>query len=126
MVHNFAPLGLRRAIGILGFLHKRVLGQCHPSLMHLLPFAPDHLRVHSKSLAGFAEQVIISHRLHENSLWNYVYIYNHLPEDVVNIPSVKDFQAKLTHIAKWRAQGSDPHWRVAFQSCGDMLNFFHS
>ena len=38
----------------------------------------------------------------------------------------KDFQAKLTHIAKWRAEHSDEHWYVAYQSCGDMLNFFHS
>ena len=124
--YNFAPLGLRRAIGILGFLHKRVLGQCHPALRELLPFAADYLRVNSKSLAGFSEKVTNWHRLHENSLWNYIYIYNHLPDDIVHIECVKDFQAKLTHIAKWRAQGNDIHWRVAFQSCGDMLNFFHS
>ena len=29
---NFAPPGLRRTIGILGFLHKRVLGKCHSGL----------------------------------------------------------------------------------------------
>ena len=29
--YNFAPTELRRNIGILGLLHKRVLGQCHPS-----------------------------------------------------------------------------------------------
>ena len=29
--YNFAPTVLRRTIGILGLLHKRVLGQCHRS-----------------------------------------------------------------------------------------------
>ena len=29
LYYNFAPPTLRRDIGILGFLHKRVLGECH-------------------------------------------------------------------------------------------------
>ena len=33
--HNFAPPSLRRTIGILGFLHKRNLGTCHPALQGL-------------------------------------------------------------------------------------------
>ena len=33
----FAPPSLRRNIGVLGLLHKRVLGQCHPSFGRLLP-----------------------------------------------------------------------------------------
>ena len=35
--HNVAPPSLRRRIGILGFLHKRVLQQCHPYLLGALP-----------------------------------------------------------------------------------------
>ena len=31
-----APLSLRRNIGILGLLHKEVLGKCHPSFERLL------------------------------------------------------------------------------------------
>ena len=34
--HNFAPPVLRRNIGILGLLHKRVLRQCHPDFKNLL------------------------------------------------------------------------------------------
>ena len=30
--HNFAPPRLRRNIGMLGFLHKRVLGLSHPAI----------------------------------------------------------------------------------------------
>ena len=34
---NFAPPKLRRNIAMLGMLHKRVLGKCHPSFACLLP-----------------------------------------------------------------------------------------
>ena len=34
---NFAPLSLRRSIGIRGFLHKRILGTCHPVLIQAFP-----------------------------------------------------------------------------------------
>ena len=37
VTYNFAPLSLRRRIGMLGFLHKRVLQQCHPAFLALLP-----------------------------------------------------------------------------------------
>ena len=39
LTYNFAPLELRRDIGILGFLHKRVFGECHPGILNLLPFS---------------------------------------------------------------------------------------
>jgi len=38
MSYNFAPPSLRRDIGILGFLHKRVLGKCHEAIRHMFPF----------------------------------------------------------------------------------------
>ena len=39
--HNFAPPSLRRNIGILGLLQKRVLGISHPIFQKLLPFHAD-------------------------------------------------------------------------------------
>ena len=36
--YNFAPPILRRNIGILGMIHKRVLGIAHPAFSHLLPW----------------------------------------------------------------------------------------
>ena len=52
---NFAPPTLRRDIGILGLLHKRVLGKCHPIFQELLPFHQDYFgslrpREHNKQL----------------------------------------------------------------------------
>ena len=59
LTYNLAPPTLRRNIGILGMIHKRVLGQCHPSLNHVLPWfsdrfgEPDRHR-HTKQLYGHA------------------------------------------------------------------------
>ena len=41
MNFNFAPPDLRRNIGILGMIHKRVLGRCHPVFQKLLPFKSE-------------------------------------------------------------------------------------
>ena len=35
---NFAPPSLRRNIGALGLLHKRVLGKAHPTFEKLIPW----------------------------------------------------------------------------------------
>ena len=37
LYYNFAPPSLRRDIGILDFIHKRVLGRCHTAIQRLLP-----------------------------------------------------------------------------------------
>ena len=55
--YNFASPILRRNIGMLGFLHKRVLGLSHPNIQKLLPFHEDvfgSLRAgeHDKQLYG--------------------------------------------------------------------------
>ena len=56
--HNFAPPTLRRDIGILGFLHKRVLNQCHPSVARLFPLLGSCPPYHNKQLDGHLETCI--------------------------------------------------------------------
>ena len=72
---NFAPPSIRRAIGMLGFLHKRTLGLCHPSLRDLLPVAVGlDADYHSKALDPFSGEVIFQRRLYERSLYAYILI----------------------------------------------------
>ena len=111
---------------MLDLIYKRVLGRCHPALKIAMPCAREQYAMHSRSLETFSDSVHTSHRLYDSSLWTFVVIYNHLPEDIVSMQCIKEFQSKLTHIAKWRANMGDPHWRVSFQSPGDMMNFFHA
>ena len=54
---NFAPPMLRRNIGVLGLLHKRVLGLGHPIFQKLLPFCAELFNEtrpgrHNKQLYG--------------------------------------------------------------------------
>ena len=125
--HNFAPPSLRRAIGILGFIHKRVLCKCHPALVQALPFVSDPTGCyHSKTLASFLDGVRTSHALYFRSLWNYIHIYNRLSQELVDTTRIPTFQGELTQVAKFRAQRGDPKWRDAFQSCDDVLAQFHT
>ena len=118
--YNFAPPSLRRAVGIFGFLHKRVLGICHPALCEALPFTGHALpRWRSKALESFSAEVKGHYVLYGRSLWKYILIYNLLPQGVADLKDVHTFQSKLTHMAKERAATNDPHWRDAFQSCSD-------
>ena len=125
--HNFAPPSLRRCIGLLGLLHKRVLGKCHPGLCHILPFVQGlEADYHSKALHPFADNQDFPARLYRRSLFAYILIYNRLPEAVVDMPFVKSFQSKLTALAKYRAQTDQESWRRAFQDCDEIVVMFYS
>jgi len=123
---NFAPPSLRRAIGLLGFLHKRVLGQCHPLVCDALPFAAVELcsNYHNKALHPFTECVGCQGRLFNRSLYAYILIYNRLPQALVDRSSVKNFQAMLTHLAKMDAMMGVEQWRGSFQSLENLHEMF--
>ena len=74
--YNFAPPSLRRCIGLLGFLHKRVLGKCHPGLCIALPFAEGlEADYHSRALHPRSDLVNHHARLYQRSLFAYILIY---------------------------------------------------
>ena len=124
--YNFAPPSLRRCVGLLGFLHKRVLGQCHPALLTALPFAEGLLaNFHTKALYPFCDLRQYNDRLFKRSLWSYVLLYNRLPQVLVDVASVKLFQSKLTALAKLRAQQNIRDWRKSFQDCDEINAMFH-
>jgi len=121
--HNFAPPSLRRNIGVLGLLHKRVLGLSHPIFQKLLPFHADvfgSLRQgeHTRQLYGHVLIVQAQHSLHARSIFGMVYVYNRLPQELVDCATIASFQSGLTHMARTRCQNGDPDWSKAF-SCRD-------
>ena len=121
VVHNFAPPSLRRCIGLLGLLHKRVLGKCHPGLNHILPFAQGlDANYHSKALHPFEEKQDFQARLYRHSLFAYILVYIRLSQGLVDLPSVKNFQSKLTVLAKFRSQTGEEGWRRSFQDCDEV------
>ena len=125
--HNMAPPSLRRCIGLLGFLHKRALGQCHPALCEALPFAGDlDANYHTKALHPFCECRNYNDRLFNRSLFAYILVYNRLPQALIDMPSVKSFQSKLTHLAKERAVTDQENWRKSYQDCNEIWTMFYS
>jgi hypothetical protein len=127
VTYNFAPPSLRRSIGIFGFLHKRVLGDCHPGVRAALPFwVATGANFHDKALHPFTENVQYCKRtLFDRSLYAYILMYNRLPQELVDIPTVKDFQKKLTHLAKQRAMRDQEDWRSSFQHLSDIVRMFY-
>ena len=86
----------RRNIGALGLLHKRVLGLSHPIFQNLLPFHADvfgSLRQgeHTRQLYGHVLIVQAQHSLHARSIFGMVYVYNRLPQELVDCATIASF-----------------------------------
>ena len=121
--HNFAPPSLRRDIGVLGLLHKRVLGKAHPVFQDLLPFHADvfgNLRAneHNKQLYGHICEVHFQQSLHLRSIFGMVHVYNRIPQDVVDCDNVSAFQKRLTLTVRRSCQEGNEDW-MHFYSCRD-------
>ena len=116
---NFAPTVLRRSIGILGLLHKRVLGQCHRSFDQLLPWYSQHFDTprgfgHDKQLYGHWLEADQHRALFGRSIFAMIDIYNDLSQSVVDAKSVSSFQSLLTDMAKDRCRQETPRWEFSF------------
>ena len=106
--YNFAPPCLRRDIAMLGFFHKRVLGQAHPAIDKLLPLHSDLFTFaapgHTKQIHNQCEHIRFQHALYKRSIFGHIEIYNALPQHAVDITDVASFQAFLTQVAKTKCQ----------------------
>ena len=55
----------------------------------------------------------------------YILMYNRLPKELVQLPTVAEFQSELTRIAKMRANGGDLAWRCSYQDCKAIVDYFY-
>jgi hypothetical protein len=105
---NFAPPSLRRNIGILGLLHKRVLNKCHPSFQRLLPFYAERFETtgqgHTKKLYGHWVEISSHRALFNRTIFAMVDIYNALPQHIVDNTSVSEFQRDLTQLVRQKRE----------------------
>ena len=118
---NFGPPNLRRNIGILGLLHKRVLGLSHPMFQSLLPFASDvpgahDQNGHSRQLYSHLPEVHFQLVLFCRSIFAMTYVYNKLPQEVIDCKTVSSFQSSVTKITRKACENGDPDW-ANFFSC---------
>ena len=118
--YNFAPLGTRRDIAILGLLHKCNVGTVHSKLgnifhrdanprqrssvlfppLHNLRMFDDHDTSHQSSL-------------YQRSIFSQIRVYNLLRPEYVENRSVVEFQANLTAYVKKRCQQNMNNWRLS-------------
>ena len=116
---NFAPPTLRRNIGMLGHLHKRVLGKAHPVFSKLLPFHFDcfgELRrgEHNKQLYNNFLKVQFQHALFNRSIFGMAHIYNRLPQHLMDCASVSSFQRGLTSMVRDACRIHASEWQSMF------------
>ena len=110
---HFAPPTLRRNIAILGMIHKRVIGQAHPSFDALLPFSSGRAALrgnHSKQMYNHCNEVNAQWDLYKRSIFGMVDIYNNLSQEAVDSASVEIFQSYLTRVARVRCQQGNVKW----------------
>ena len=114
MEHNLAPLQLRRDIAVLGLLHKIQLGDAHPEFDNIFPKLIEahvgdtrwNARRHGKQ---FWEQDGNTDYFNR-SVFAALRVYNVLPEYVVNLGGVQEFQSMLTKDARFRCRLGDSSW----------------
>ena len=123
MYFNLAPLHCRRDIGMLGVIHRSVLGlgpSCFSCFFRPSPSPPAvrRRRVHSRQLVEppFTAPDYVLH-----SAIGMVRVYNLLPEFVVRARSVPTFQSRLQRLLRERAVQCDD-WERTF-SCRGPLAF---
>ena len=97
---NFAPPCLRRDIGMLGFLHKRVLGHSHDAIKQLFPMGRHVQPWHDKQIDNHMYEVTNRQALFHRSAFGAVCTYNRLPQEVVDVDSVSGLQAALIRMAR--------------------------
>ena len=114
LTYNFAPPSLRRNIGILGLLHKRILGKCHPSFEQLFPLQVNPTSGHTKQLYGHWSEITSHQTIFNRSIFLMCDIYNNLPQNVVDASSVRLFQRMLTQEARQRCEDGYADWALSF------------
>ena len=129
---NFAPPTLRRDIGMLGLIHKRVLGLAHPAFDSLLPFQPHSFYVaNAGNIFIRHDKQIYNHNMEcsnnavfQRSIFGLVYLYNRLPQRIIDKNSVSMFQSELTSIAKRRCHDNIEGWQYSFNATYHASHFF--
>ena len=118
---RLAPLGLRRQIGILGYLHRMNLGLATRQMTELFPLVGRRdARTHFQLRATFHDKQIHD-RVHANStdqfrrsIFGMVECYNALPQRFVDSKTVKRFQGDLQRAVMRRVSEGYDGWRDIF------------
>ena len=116
--YNLAPICLRRDVGVLGFLHKRVLGECHPGIARLFPMCGEIRPRHNKQIESRLYECVSRPVLFNRSIFGMVHIYNRLPQFFVDLENVSKFQHELTNVAREACATGVATWKDCIRLSG--------
>ena len=121
LIHfNLASLSIRRDIAALGIIHRAMLGKGPFHLRQFFIRDSNPSRSHPRlSRRRHSFQVLeVYDGLHRDyinrSVFGYIWIYNLLPEEIVDCRDVKSFQGKCQKVLKDLASSGIEDWTLAF------------
>ena len=122
--YNLAPVAMRRDIGILGLIHKCVVGVADITLRELFPAAEQRCHRHDTRLSSRRHNKQVLDRcdgrhseLLARSIFGLVKVYNLLPQHMVDHTEVTAFQHTLTLHAKHVCKSGVHDWHRVFSRC---------
>ena len=122
--YNFAPPTLRRDIGLLGLIHKRVLGLAHPAFEELLPWHNEYDGGHTKQVFSHTIECNFQWVLFNRSIFGLVAIYNQMPQEIVDKGTVRGFQSALTNIAREQCENGNQDWQKFYNAHYHLTHIF--
>ena len=125
---RLAPLNSRRDMGMLGVIHRAVLGEgpdhfrkhFQAKVSCTRPEGRESTRRHGKQLETFRKGNFLD--LVKNSILGLVDIYNILPTFIVEATTVKVFQTRLQRLMMEMAGNSSPSWATLFSPRAPLYN----
>ena len=126
--YRLAPLGTRRDIGMLGVIHRSVIGEgpSQFSKFFVRTAAGSHTtgrenkRRHDKQLTTHRRGKFLDVMAH--SILGLIDIYNLLPQSVVNATTLPDFQHKLQLLVVEMATRQQEGWEQVFSLRNTLWN----
>ena len=117
---NLAPLATRRDFMALGVIHRALLGQ-GPAQLRRFFYLDDDPGKYPTRLGVRRHRFQVQddyYHLHKDyinrSVFGYIWVYNLLPFEPAEFPSVKAFQRKCQDILKTLARTAHPCWKNTF------------
>ena len=117
---RLAPLNTRRDMGMLGVIHRSVLGEGPQQFSKYFVRQSLSVRPGGREAARKHDRQLVSQRVGKfldvlsHSVLGLVDVYNLLPQHVVNAPTVSNFQKRLQTLLMEMASTGEAGWKQLY------------
>ena len=101
---------------MLGLMHRCAHGNAHKDLRQLFPRVPGtHAYETRQQMSRHKLQLVeerdgTHHKMLEQSIFGLIRVWNRLPQSMVDVKIVKDFQSALTELVRTRCRLTLEDW----------------